>query len=267
LTNAELSKKDWEIMRKAQSKLKEQQFVIGGDLPTTDEAKKAYNSCSLKAMDDMTNLIGSPETEINDFIEKAIRKSGMSVGHLPETNQFTLNGEIMTVGLIQDIHDEYLDGDMNRKENKIKNMKFSNQDWKNFISLCGSCDTVDTTNIITLWNVIKKEIEPKLEPKIENPEGSRMTCNFVEMNDWSRQTCSNYINKGNTHCTIHKAILKNNEIMNTSKSTFPVVFGTKIFYVRNTNTEKDHAAKQKEITRKDATIKYSEALGNYLQIS
>ena len=105
-------------------------------------------------------------------------------------------------------------------------MNFSNQDWKNFIDLCGTCDTEDTSNIISLWNMIKPESQPKLDTKVPNPKGTHESCNFVEMSDWSRVTCSHYINDGEKFCTIHKAVIKKNEIASTSKSTFPILFGT-----------------------------------------
>ena len=229
MTDAELNQVDWNKLRKEQTKLKDQQFIIGGDLPTEPESRRAAASCGLRVLDEISKVINSPETEIAGFLEKAIRKSNNTVGHLLESDQFTMNGKIMTVGLIQDICEEYRVEEFDAKEAKIRNMKFSNQDWKNFIDLCGTCDTVDTSNIISLWNIIKPESQSKTETKAPNPEGTHECCNFVEMSDWSRVTCSNYINRGDEHCSIHKAVLKNSEITNTSKSTFPILFGTKFF--------------------------------------
>lgn len=262
MANAELSQAEWNKRREVQIKLKDEKLTLGGDLPTRKDSLEKAANCSLKMMDRMTEIIGSPETEISQFLEKAVRKCNTTVGHLPKSDKFTIDGQIMTVNLMQDIREHFRERDADEKRLALRNAQFSNEEWLNFITICGSCDTVDTNNILTLWNVIRTPSDAKLNTQNTNPQGTHETCNFVEISDWERSTCSNFINTGDNHCSIHRAMKNKNEITNTSKSTFPVKFGSKIFYVLNVNIDRDLEIKQKEILRKDATTLHQKALGN-----
>ena len=267
LIEAELDKNAIIKLLATNRALKMSKNKITGDLPIRTETEKSKETLEIDGMEMMEEITFTSEDQVSAFMQLAVIKLKAKIKYTPDKSEFLINDERMSPQIMADILEDLELRNKGKQGEAMSKLKLSNAEWIRVIDIAGTGDTIDTKNIITLWNTIKDNNEENLDILSDRIKIAEPTCDYFEYRRGRKRVCNNLINLGEQNCSLHKALKANNEAYNKNQSLFPVIFGQHIFYVEAEKPDSSSlfAPKTYEITRELATDQFIRARGKIIK--
>ena len=231
MTESETFNNEAKLRRSFEDKMKKEKSVIFGKLQTPAEMRHSAENPTVAVLDAVHALTGfSPEIE-EEVLLGAVINAETLLSIQEDGNTFLQGKELMCQRQISAIMHQCVDRKESERVNSLVNMTLSNSEWKLLIDQAAAGDTIDTKNILVAWQALKNNPKGNFNFHIENPPGTRATCNHTDWQKGKRKVCSRYINNDEEFCTPHKALRNAYEENRKTRSLFPVYFGEFIFYI------------------------------------
>ena len=231
ITESETGLEDSKKRQEFEDKTKKEKNIIFGNLPKAWETRQGYDDATTAVLDALTDIIYTTTDEVQPFVDAAVTIYGKNVTHNEQNSEFIMDNKSLNPKEIKSILHELRDTKIKSQVNSLRNTSLTNKEWKSFIDLAASGDTIDTKNILVAWNAVKTQIGEKMGLDSKNPHGSHETCNFSEYFHGRKRVCSNYINPEDELCSVHRALKMSAKTNKSTNSLFPVFFGKFVFYV------------------------------------
>ena len=179
MTESESTMKVYTSERK---RIKEKELynsLLFGALPNAEETQKAMSNATEKVITSLADISCNTEKVTEDFVRTTIKKFQNLAGREETDNAYLVEKEILSPKQMQSVLQETRDEKITKKVNNLRNLNLSNEDWKNLMHIAGSGDTMDSKNILLVWNAIRKT-SWEIRINIQDPKGTHNTCNYVE---------------------------------------------------------------------------------------
>ena len=202
-------------------------------LPKISEIKKITdNNPSTPVLMALSEIVTTPDQEIVPFVKWATEKLKTKVTYREQSDSFIMQGEEMSSALITEVYGELKSHSNKQKFKFIETLDLDNNKWLELKTIIGGGDTIDSKNILVLWNYLKDKNKPNISITAKNMKGLQTTCNYVVRNKNGKKfVCGNYIGTLDTLCSIHHTINKSAKNEKFENINFPVIFGCYTFYV------------------------------------
>ena len=260
MTESENFLNEAKIRRLFEEKARLERNVIFGNLQIPKETlRKALKQPEL-VLDSLDKITRSPVGELFRVISNTTtRKPNQDIREISQIHET----EGCEAANVQNILKELQENNSAEKANNLKNLRLSNTDWKALIDVSAGGDTIDSKNILVAWNALKDKSTGNLRCG-DNPPGTHGTCNHTDWFRGRRKVCSNLVNHGEEHCTLHKALRESYKAKRKTESLFPVFFANFVFYIEPVyeNMVIGKNPKTFEISRKLMTEEFKKANGN-----
>ena len=230
MTESETFADEAKIRRSFEQKIKTEKSVIFGNLQTPKEMRHSAENPTEAVLEAVYSLAGLIPEEIEPVVEGTVANIKTIMAIQEKGKTFLDGNEIMCNEKVTTILKECLDRKEIDRVNNIRNLTLTNHEWKLLIDQAAAGDTIDAKNVLVAWQALKDSPTGNFSYHIENPPGTRATCNHTDWQRGKRKVCSRYINHDEEYCTLHKSLRKSYEENRKTLSLFPVYFGDFIFY-------------------------------------
>ena len=232
MTESETFADEAKIRRAFERKLKEENSIIFGKLPTPKEMRYSAENPTNAVLDAVHNLAGIPSDSVEPLLEGVVANVETIISAQRNGDAFLEGNELMCPKHISNILQECLNRNQSDRVNIIRNVELSNKEWKLLIDQAAAGDTIDSKNVLVAWQAVKNNPKGKFKYHIENPPGTRATCNHTDWQRGKRMVCSRYINSDEEFCALHKTLGETYKENRKTMSLFPVYFGDFVFYTQ-----------------------------------
>ena len=266
MTESELTREAFKTRKLVKIAKNLTETLLFGELPNAKDTQKAMSEATENIINGLTDITCNTESVTEEFVIEAMKKFRTLVGQ--ETKDVPENKEILSPGQMQSVLQDTREQKVAQKVNNLRNLKLSNEEWKNLMHIAGSGDTMDIKNILLVWNAIRKSSwEIKINAK--DPKGTHDTCDYVEHINGRKIVCSNYINPGEQKCSVHRTMQRLCSNTEQHLSLFPVIFSGFVMYVKPDYDNKyiGRYPKSFQISRKLLTKEFTIAKGKILKFT
>ena len=216
----------------------------------------------LEAMADIVNVT---DTELKPLIKMAAEKFEMIISYNEYDNELISQGYVMDAISIKNLYEEFHKDSYAKKYENFKNLKLSNTAWAELINSIAGGDTIDTKNILVLWNTLRDIKDKYVQLTATNIKGLQFTCNYIDRKSKTEfKACNNYVGVNEDLCSIHYVIREDMSKCKFENAVFPILFGNYTFYI--TAKYENYLIGKKpfsfKLSRSLNTILFKQAKGN-----